>query len=361
MVRKIRLGVLFGGDSPEHEVSIASASTLLENIDLDKYEVVPIGINKRGSWFLLSLKQFELLFRQKKLSSFESYRKKRGNQDFLSKEIFFSPFTFKKKIDVIFPMLHGPCGEDGTIQGVLHLAKIPFVGSGVLASSICMDKTMMKRILKNAGLPIPKFTSFHLQEPVDMNALLNDFEFPFFVKPANMGSSIGISKVFDEEEFLKALDKAFKYDKTVLVEEAIEGREIECAVLGNLTPKASFPGEIIPTHSFYSYEAKYLDEKGAIFKLPAPLSQKESKKIQDLAILAFHLLKCEGMARVDFFLRKNGSLVLNEINTIPGFTKISLYPKLWEISGLSYRNLIDELVTLAFQKEPEKRRIEIRK
>ena len=355
MVRKIRLGILFGGQSPEHEVSISSASSLLEHIDLQKYEAVPIGINKKGSWRLLSLKQFELLFHQKKLSCFDDSKTKKETQDLLIKRAFFSPFPFKQKIDVIFPMLHGPYGEDGTIQGVLCLSKLPFIGSGVLASSICMDKSMMKSVLKSAGLPVAKFKALHFQSPLDLKSLLEDFEFPLFVKPANMGSSIGISKVFHEEELLKALDKAFKYDQVALVEEAIKGREIECGVLGNLNPKASLPGEIIPTHSFYSYEAKYLDDKGAIFKLPAPLNLKKQKEIQDLAISAFKILKCEGMARVDFFLQENGTLVINEVNTIPGFTKISLYPKLWEISGINYKNLIDELVALAFQRKQRER------
>jgi len=263
------------------------------------------------------------------------------------------------KLDVVFPILHGPFGEDGTIQGLLKLADVPFVGAGVLGSAVGMDKDVMKRLLRDAGIPIGKFLTFRSHEPLpafaETKAALGC---PVFVKPANMGSSVGISKAHDESEFSAAVREAFQYDVKIVIEEYIKGREIECAVLGNENPIASVPGEVIPTHEFYSYEAKYLDENGAALEIPAKLDAAAQKRIQELSVKAFQTLCCEGLARIDFFLKENGEILLNEINTMPGFTKISMYPKLWEASGsagIGYTELISRLIELAIEKfEKEK-------
>jgi D-alanine-D-alanine ligase len=251
--------------------------------------------------------------------------------------------------------LHGPYGEDGTIQGLLKLADIPFVGSGVLGSAAGLDKDVMKRLLRDAGIPIGKFLTLKNHEPVpSFTSVTARLGQPFFIKPANMGSSVGISKIYKEQEYAAALRDAFQYDSKILIEEYIRGRELECAVLGNEDPAASIVGEIIPSHDFYSYDAKYLDENGAELKIPASLDTETHKKIQALAIKVFQTLCCEGLSRVDFFMKETGEIFVNESNTMPGFTKISMYPKLWEASGISYTELITRLIELAisrFEKE----------
>jgi D-alanine-D-alanine ligase len=256
------------------------------------------------------------------------------------------------EVDVVFPVLHGPFGEDGTVQGLLKLANLPFVGAGVLASAVGMDKDVMKRLLRDAKIPIAKFLVFERSEASKIN--LADVKrmlgFPFFVKPANLGSSVGISKVSVNKQFDSAISEAFRYDSKILIEENISGREIECSVLGNESPVASLPGEIITRHDFYSYDAKYLDENGAQLIVPAVLPKFIGKGIQELAVRTFKTLACEGMARVDFFLRDNRQIFVNEINTIPGFTQISMYPKLWEASGIPYSKLIDRLIRLALER-----------
>lgn len=322
MQKKIRVGVLFGGQSEEHEVSIRSAQSVIKHLNRDKYEVYPIKIEKSGTWFF---------------SDFQVS----------PEEVFFSPCILKKTFDVIFPVLHGPYGEDGTVQGLVELAHLPYVGSDHLSSAMCMDKGVMKDILNGAGLPTPKSISL---QSFDVEKILDIFTFPLFVKPARLGSSVGISKVHSEEELLPALEESFKYDERIVIEEGIEGKELEISILGNLDPKASLPGEIIPTHDFYTYEAKYLDKNGAHFILPAKISPEKIKEIQELAIKAYKTMRCEGMARVDFFMEKGGNLLINELNTIPGFTSISLYPKLWEVSGLAYSDLLNELIDLAIQR-----------
>jgi len=260
---------------------------------------------------------------------------------------------------VVFPVLHGPYGEDGTIQGLLELANIPYVGAGVLGSAISMDKDVMKRLFREAGIPVVKFLVFthNSLEKIDFDWVRDKLGLPFFIKPANLGSSIGMNKVKKKEEFQPALEEAFQYDNKILVEEYIEGREIECSVLGNHNPVASLPGEIISRHEFYSYEAKYLDNKGAILEIPARLSQKLIRKIQNLSIKVFKVACCKGMARVDFFLKQNKEIIVNELNTIPGFTRVSMYPKLWEASGISYPELIDRLIQLALERFQEKKRL----
>jgi len=252
-------------------------------------------------------------------------------------------------VDVIFPVLHGPFGEDGTVQGLLKLANIPFVGAGVLGSAVGMDKDVMKRLLRDAGIPIANFVVLHEHRKKDISyeKIKSNLGLPLFVKPANYGSSVGINKVEDEGTFDQALEEAFQFDHKIIVEAFVDGREIECSVLGNEDPIASVPGEIIPRKDFYTYEAKYIDEDGAYLRVPATLEAPIIGRIQELSVKAFKVLCCEGMARVDIFLKKNNDIVLNEINTIPGFTKISMYPRLWEASGISYSELIDRLIQLA--------------
>ena len=259
----------------------------------------------------------------------------------------------KEKIDVIFPVMHGPFGEDGSMQGLLKLASVPFVGAGVLGSAVGMDKEIMKKLLRDAGIPIGKFVTSRLNDKINFKKAKKDLGLPMFIKPANMGSSVGVSKVRDEKEFKQAVREAFKYDNKILIEEFINAREIECAVLGNDFPMASVPGEIVANQEFYSYDAKYIDE-GAVAEIPAKIDKKTMKKVQELAIRTFQALNCEGMGRVDCFLKKNGEVLVNEINTIPGFTDISMYPKLWEASGISQTKLLDRLIELAverFEKE----------
>jgi D-alanine-D-alanine ligase len=259
---------------------------------------------------------------------------------------------------VVFPILHGPFGEDGTIQGFLKLADIPFVGPGVLGSAVGMDKDAMKRLLRDAGVPIGKFLTVKSHERVpafaEVEAALGK---PVFIKPANMGSSVGISKVHDEGEYAAAIQDAFQFDTKIIIEEFIPGREIECAVLGNEEPAASSPGEVIPSHEFYSYDAKYLDENGAMLKIPAQLDGQTTKKIQQLAIQTFQTLCCEGLSRVDFFLKESGEIMVNEINTMPGFTRISMYPKMWETAGITYTELITRLIELAISRYEKERRL----
>jgi len=312
------VGILFGGKSAEHEISLLSAKNVYDAIDKTKFEPVMIKIDKNGKW--------ETNIDQN------------------------SPY------DVVFPILHGPFGEDGTVQGFLKLADIPFVGSGVLGSAVGMDKDVMKRLLRDAGIPIGKFLTLRSHEPVpsfeDVKAELGT---PVFIKPANMGSSVGISKVSEEAEFTSAIKDAFQYDTKIIMEENIKGREIECAVLGNEKPIASVPGEITPSHDFYSYDAKYIDDKGAALQIPAKLDEATTKRIQEIAVKVFQVLCCEGLSRVDFFLKQDGTLIVNEINTMPGFTKISMYPKMWEYSNISYTELITRLIELAINRHEKER------
>ncbi|MCL2805027.1 MAG: D-alanine--D-alanine ligase [Treponema sp.] len=307
-----KIGLLFGGKSAEHEISLLSANNILEAMDRKKFDPVLIKIEKNGKWQMNDIFQ----------------------------------------CDVIFPILHGPFGEDGTIQGLLKLADIPFVGPGVLGSAAGMDKDVMKRLLRDAQIPIGKFLVLNYNQTMSFTEIEAALGSPVFVKPANMGSSVGISKVRNEAELAAALKEAFLYDTKVIMEEFIPGREIECAVLGNEDPIASVPGEIIPSHDFYSYDAKYLDEKGAVLHIPAKFeaAQETEKRIQELAVKVFKVLCCEGLSRVDFFLKNNGELIVNEINTMPGFTRISMYPKMWEASGISYTELITRLIELAISR-----------
>ncbi len=342
---KLKIGVLFGGKSAEHEVSLQSAKNVINALDKNKYEVVPMGITKEGKWLLGNTSNYLLNDNNPKLIQLNTSNKEIApiNDDIRTKE----------KIDVIFPVMHGPYGEDGSIQGLLKLAGVPYVGASVLGSAVGMDKEIMKRLLRDAGLPIGKFIVLRQGDRVNFSKLQKELGTPLFIKPANMGSSVGVSKVQSEKEFKKGVSEAFKYDTKILIEEFIPGREIECAVLGNEKPVASVPGEIIANQEFYSYDAKYIDE-GSISEIPAKVDKKIRRRIMDLAVKSFKALNCEGMGRVDFFLKKNGQVIVNEINTIPGFTDISMYPKLWEASGISQPKLLDKLIALAidrFKKE----------
>ena len=352
---KIKVGILFGGQSVEHEISILSARSIYEAIDKEKYDVVLIGIDKQGGWHFSDEQIFLEYNATHQLRSFTNKSDQQlalipGRKvDFL---YHLSTREKPKPVDVVFPVLHGTNGEDGSIQGFLKLSGIPFVGAGILGSAIGMDKEVTKRLLHDAGISIPHFQVVRQidSNKIDLLQIQAEFGLPLFIKPANLGSSVGISKVKTIDEIKPAIDKAFLYDQKILIEECILGREIECSVLGNEHPEASLPGEIKPNHEFYSYEAKYLDENGANFEVPAKLPDNLIKEIQETALKVFQVLEIEGMARVDFFLQDDGKLLVNEVNTIPGFTKISMYPKLWEASGLSYKDLITRLIELAIER-----------
>lgn len=357
---KLRVGVIFGGKSAEHEVSLQSAKNVMDAMDRNKYEVVPIGIDKQGRWFLSSEAEFLLNENNPKLIKLNKDHSRSlaifpGEQE---KQLIVSEETGSgQSLDVVFPVLHGPLGEDGTVQGLLKILDIPFVGPGVLGSAIGMDKDVMKRLLRDAGVPVAKYVCLNAQEDFDFNSLVSELGLPLFVKPANMGSSVGVNKASNVQELGEAIQVAFDYDRKVLVESMVVGSEIECSVLGNETPEASLPGRVIPHHEFYSYEAKYIDEKGAGLEVPAKLPQEVVEKVQATAIKTFKVLELEGMARVDMFLTESSEVVVNEVNTIPGFTKISMYPKLWEASGVSYSELIDKLVQLAIERHQKEKRL----
>ncbi|MCB1755351.1 MAG: D-alanine--D-alanine ligase [Gammaproteobacteria bacterium] len=353
MSKKLQVAIVFGGRSAEHEVSLQSARNVINALDKSKYEPVLVAIDRDGNWYLNS-DSIPLLNEENP----EAIRLNR-----MGEEVTFIPRQGKgeliglgsdkgsNQIDVVFPVLHGPYGEDGSIQGLMKLANLPFVGSGILGSAVSMDKDISKRLLRQAGLPVADYI-------VIRNASISDAEaaeigerlgLPVFVKPANQGSSVGISRAGNEKELIAAIQEAAKFDRKILVEQSITGREIECAVLGNEQPIASIAGEIIAADGFYSYDAKYIDENGAILEIPARISPSELEEIQQTAIRAFQALECTGMARVDMFLTKDGNIYVNEINTIPGFTKISMYPKLWDYSGIAYPELIDRLIQLAIE------------
>lgn len=360
MSKKIKVGILFGGRSAEHEVSLLSARNVVEAINKEKYEPVLIGITEKNDWVRLDSKNYlrnpddpksvKLHLRSGKPFAI-NVKKSRST---------FSPLT---DLDVVFPVLHGPYGEDGTVQGLLKFFGIPFVGASVLGSSVGMDKDVMKRLLRDGGVPVAEFFAVNIEDrkKIEWKKIVKSLGLPFFVKPANLGSSVGVSKVSKLSELNSALDLAFSYDRKILLEMFIDGREIECAVLGGEDPKASIAGEVIPQDSFYSYRAKYLDEGGAKLEIPANLERKTLKRVQDLSLMAFRILCCEGMARVDFFVTKENKVYVNEINTIPGFTKISMYPKLWEASGISYADLIDKLITIGLQRFAKEKMLKVRR
>ena len=341
---KTRVVVLFGGESAEHDVSCVTAAHVLRALDPQKYEVSTVGITREGRWVQSELPQSPNV---KALSATGSAT---------SSNLVFEK-TSKTESLVVIPLLHGPMGEDGTVQGLLELAHVAYVGSGVLASAVAMDKSVAKQIMSANGIAQQKFLTVRDTDDVNsaIDRAIQELGLPMFVKPANMGSSIGVSKVKTRQEADKALAKAFEYDEWVLIEEAITGREIEVAVLGNESPRASVPGEIVPSHEFYDYDDKYVGD-GAQLLVPALLSASEISEVQQLAIKIYRTLRSDGMARVDFFYEEGErGFLCNEINTIPGFTPISMYPKLWQASGVSYPELIDELITLALARQAKRR------
>ena len=344
--------VLFGGESAEHDVSCVTAAHVLRALDPTKYRISAIGITRDGKWNLATQAMADLERGPEHVGPTLSTD---GEPTSISIVVGQSRDDAQT---VVFPLLHGPLGEDGTIQGLLELANIAFVGTGVLGSSVSMDKGVAKQVLHANGIPQPQYISLreaHVND-ASLKHAIDTLGLPLFVKPANMGSSVGVSKAKNAAELKTAAAQALKYDEWIVIEEAINGREIEVAVLGNIDARASIPGEIVPGNDFYDYEDKYITD-GAQLVIPADLSADEIEAVQKLAIVIFHTLRAEGMARVDFFYEKNGrGFLCNEINTIPGFTPISMYPKLWQASGLSYRELLDELIDLAIDRHSRRRR-----
>ncbi|MFH1938721.1 MAG: D-alanine--D-alanine ligase [bacterium] len=362
ITKKLRVGIIFGGRSGEHEVSFCSASSIIKAIDKDKYTVVPIGITKEGRW--ISPQDSELALQSGRIEgkntvillndSFSKSLVCIDNNQRLDKS------SALEKLDVIFPVLHGPYGEDGTVQGLLELANIPYVGAGVAASAISMDKDLMKTIFQQKGLPILRWLTikrkdWHKDKEEILSLIQKSFEYPLFVKPTNLGSSVGITKVHKKEELKEAIDLASSYDRKILIEEGLEEvREIECSVLGNDEPQTSVVGEVKPAGEFYDYDSKYIDEKTQLI-VPADLPDGVSQEVQEIALKAFKAVDAAGMARVDFFVsKKENKIYLSEINTIPGFTSASMYPRLWEASGVSYPDLIDQLIQLALERYRDK-------
>jgi D-alanine-D-alanine ligase len=362
MGAKIRVGILFGGRSGEHEVSLLSAKNIAGAVDRTKYDVSLIAIDKDGRWLLPDQTHFLLNENDPKRIALNT---KRGSDVALppsrSGELAnLSHSNESSRVDVIFPVLHGPFGEDGTVQGLLKLAGVPFVGADVLGSAVGMDKDVMKRLLRDAGIPIVPFLVYKHRDDVSFEEIVSALGLPFFVKPANLGSSVGVSKVKTAEDFAGAIEEAFRYDRKIIVETFIPCRELECAVLGNDEPEASGVGEIIPTHEFYSYDAKYIDENGATIEVPAKIPESVRERVRELAIRAFKALECAGLARVDCFLdTRSGDIYVNEINTLPGFTNISMYPKLWMERGISYSDLIDRLITLALERFEREQKLKV--
>lgn len=354
--KRLRVGVLFGGRSGEHEVSLASAASVIRGLDPDKYEAVPIGISKEGHWLVGSAAQKML---PEVIKSGQRVVMAADPTD--AALIPLDRSGGGQRLDVVFPVMHGTYGEDGTIQGLLDLAGLPFVGAGVLGSAIGMDKDVSKRLLQGAKIPVVPWVTVYRHDwegnaKSVQAAVEKKFRYPVFVKPATLGSSVGMTKVHSRSELAPALDLAAEFATKILVERAVNAREIEVSVLGNHQARASVPGEIVPHREFYDYAAKYLEE-GTRLIIPAPLKPAQAKTVQKHAIAAFRTLELSGMARVDFFVeKKGGKILLNEVNTIPGFTSISMYPKMWEASGIPFRELLNQLIELALELHAEKAR-----
>jgi D-alanine-D-alanine ligase len=360
MPSKLRIGVIFGGRSAEHEVSLVSATSVINALDKDKYDVVPIGISPEGRW-LSSAEALKLLKEKTPIGNLPEHvfvpDPHHKALMAINAEVSSSA---SKPVDVIFPLIHGTYGEDGTIQGLFELADIPYVGAGVLGSAVGIDKVIQKQLLKQAKIPVTPDSSFLFEHyrskpKIHIAEIEKTLRYPLFVKPPNLGSSVGISKAHNRKELAEAIELAGQYDRKILVEQGVKNaREIECSVLGNDDPTASIPGEIIPSNEFYDYDAKYVDGKSKA-EIPAKLPKAVVKKIQKYAVDAFRILDCAGMARVDFLVaRSTNRIFLNEINTLPGFTSISMYPKLWQASGLSYQQLLDKLIELALERHSAK-------
>ena len=364
-MKKMNVMVIFGGKSGEHEISLISAASILRAMDKNKYNIVTVGITKEGIWKLYEgpIDEIENGNWEKIVDRVEKEEGLRGNMCLLPTGEGNGIVTLSNgktmKIDVIFPVLHGPFGEDGTIQGLFEMMNVPYVGAGVLASSVAMDKAIAKKLLQADGIPqaeydVVIFKQYKKDEIEIINRIEDCFKYPVFVKPANMGSSVGITKAHNKEELKKSIELAGKYDRKIVVEETVNGREIECAVLGNDNPVASLPAEIIPSAEFYDYHDKYIAGTTR-FVVPADLSKGMTEKVRDTAIKVYKLLDCTGLARVDFFVEGGTDRVLlNEVNTMPGFTKISMYPKMMEVTGIKYEDLIDKLITLAIERFDER-------
>jgi D-alanine-D-alanine ligase len=366
VARKIRLGLIFGGRSAEHEVSLMSARSVLKAINKDKYDVTLIGITKEGKWIAGNDPLKALTAGETADMSEAALLGEPGKRELLAlnaggpgnRAVQLSSIA---ELDVIFPLLHGPYGEDGTVQGLLELADLPYVGAGVLGSALAMDKGVCKELLRANGIPVADWivvlrSEIERSPEAVARRAEAQFAYPIFTKPANLGSSVGVVKAHDHAELVEGLKESARYDRRVLVERGVNAREIEVSVLGNDDPIASIAGEIVPSREFYSYEAKYIDDASDLI-IPAPIPAETMRRAQDYAVRAFKAIDAAGMARVDFLLDKDsGELYLNEINTIPGFTQISMYPKLWEASGIRYSELIDRLVDLALERQAEKDR-----
>jgi len=359
---KRRVAILFGGRSAEHEISCISARSVMDALDPDRYEVIPIGITKEGAWRLMpgGPPAIEGEGSEKRLpgvtaSAGEEVALSQGQRE----HRLVASAIDAGSVDVVFPVLHGPYGEDGAVQGLLEMAGVAYVGAGVLGSAVGMDKDVQKTLARAAGLPVVDWIAVRerdwSEDREGVEARAEALGYPLFAKPANLGSSVGISKVHAASELMQALDEALAYDSKAILECSVEdAREIECAVLGNDDPTASLPGEVVPSNEFYDYEAKYLDETSRLI-IPAELDAATVAEIQRLAVAAFRAVECAGMARVDFFLAPSGKVYLNELNTIPGFTSISMYPKMWEASGLAYPQLLDTLIELAIERNERSR------
>jgi D-alanine-D-alanine ligase len=357
-MEKLKVAVVFGGRSAEHEVSLQSAVNVLAALDREKYIPILIGIDRKGKWYLND-RSLDLLDAENP----ERIRMNTGQNEVTvvtagkdHRLIDLKNYNDLGKIDVLFPVLHGPYGEDGSIQGLAKLADIPCVGAGILGSAVGMDKAVMKRLLRESGIPIAPFLFFrnYEQQSISYDGISRELGPDVYIKPANLGSSVGISPASSPEEFVRGIENAFAYDTKIIIEQAVQGREVECSVLGRTHPEASLPGEVITPGGFYSYQAKYIDENGAVLEIPAKLEENQVKQIQALAVETFISLNCSGMARVDMFIRNSdGQILVNEINTIPGFTSISMYPKLWEISGVSNTELVERLIRISLEEYDE--------
>ncbi len=371
MPKKLRIGVIFGGRSGEHEVSIRSARSVIEALDKSKHEVIPIAITQEGNWLAPAAAAELLPDSTRRLLSKQNLGKAREDVTILGDPsrnglVKLDGNSESERLDVVFPVLHGTYGEDGTLQGLLEMAAIPFVGCGTLASACGMDKVTMKALFKDAGLPICRYTwllrtDWENDHDGIMRRVKREIGFPCFVKPANLGSSVGVSKATDKTSLKNALNLAARYDRKIIVEALVDGREIECAVIGNDHPQASLPGEYViheESARFLDYTEKYSSTGNVDFIVPARISQALIKKIQKLAVTAYKSIDAAGLSRVDFFLKKDGELLLNEINTLPGLTDVSGFPKMWEATGIPFPRVIDQLIELAIERHRERARNE---
>ncbi len=354
---KLRVGIVFGGKSAEHEVSLQSAKNIVDAIDKQKFEVVLLGIDKQGQWHINDANNYLTNANDPARialhHSGQNLALVPGQQQ--NQLIEAAQSSALPQVDVIFPIVHGTLGEDGSLQGMLRMANLPFVGSGVLGSAVSMDKDVAKRLLRDAGLNVAPFVTLKRRNrsQYDFDTLKARLGVPMFVKPANQGSSVGVSKVKNAAGYQAAVELAFSFDSKVIVEQGIAGREIECAVLGNDDPQASVCGEIVLNSDFYSYDTKYIDGNAARVEVPAAIPAEINDKIRGIAIAAYQALECAGMSRVDVFLTPENDVIINEINTLPGFTNISMYPKLWQASGLGYTDLITRLIELALERHQQ--------